>query len=111
MTTTPDPEVLADAKRFIAAARWIATDAIAPHQYIVRAHVAQQGLAEDFDAFAALIRDHGYRARFQGAEYIYLEVGDGWRYWQSRSLFQSGSNLNRARVDDGEPQLGLPGVA
>ena len=102
--------VLDDVETFIQSVRWTATEAIAPHQYAVRAHIAEQGLAEEYDEFVRLIREHGYRARFQGIEYVYLELGDGWRYWQSRSLFQAGSNINRARVDDSEPQLGLPGV-
>jgi hypothetical protein len=77
----------------------------APHSYLVRDKLAP-ALQADFDAMVDLIREVGYRARFGGAEYVYLELGDGFRYWESRSLFQPGSNLNRARAEQ-PVQLGL----
>jgi hypothetical protein len=40
------------------------------HEYTVRGETAD----EDFEWFVLYIREHGYRARFGGSDYTYLEV-------------------------------------
>ena len=80
-----------------------------PHFYLVRAKLEPE-LQPGFDALVALIERDGYRSRSQDASYVYLELGDGWRYWASRSLFQSGGNLNRARVEQPDERPQIPGL-
>jgi hypothetical protein len=82
-----------------------------PHEYVVE---AQHSDDPDFAAFGALIESEGYVARFEGASYRYLRVGDH-VYWASRSLWTPGRNLNRRPWADvaGNPaheQAALPGM-
>ncbi len=99
---------LDDARAFVAQVTFTYASSVpeAPHEYLVRAKLEPKR-QPDFDAFVELIARDGSRARFQGASYVYLELGDGWRYWASRSLFQPGGNLNRARVEQSDGQLKL----
>jgi len=103
-------EVLDDARRFIASVRFIYASSVpeAPHEYLPREYVPIE-LREDFDGFCAAIKANGYRGRFGGTVFVYLEV-DGLRYWESRNVYGPGSNLNRSRPIEPD-QLGLPGVA
>ena len=54
-----------------------------PHEYVVRGN---GGCAdEDWDAFAAYINDHGYKARWTAPsgrymDNVYLELGE-WKFW------------------------------
>ena len=68
-------------------------------------------LQNDFDAFVGFIARTGFVSRFRGTRYVYVEIGE-FRYWQSRSLFQTGSNLNRVRLEDvvEDDQLSLGGL-
>lgn len=56
---------------------------LVPHEYVVR---GKNGCAEeDWDAFAAYIREHGYKARWTAPtgrhmDNIYLELGE-WKFW------------------------------
>lgn len=105
----PD-EVLDDARAFIARVRWTYASSVpeAPHAYLPRDHVPIE-LREDFDGFCAAIKANGYRGRFGGTVFVYLEV-DGLRYWESRNVYGPGSNLNRSRPIEPD-HLALDGVA
>jgi hypothetical protein len=64
-----------------------------PHEYTVRGETAD----EDFGWFVLYIRQHGYRARYGGRLYIYLEV-DHWRYWTMGEPVAETTVINRASV-------------
>jgi hypothetical protein len=64
-----------------------------PHEYTVRGETADR----DFDWFVLYIRQHGYRARYGGRLYIYLEV-DHWRYWTMGEPVAETTVINRASV-------------
>lgn len=112
-------EHLPFARRFIAVCRFTYAKSVpeAPHEYLVR-RLLTPDLQADFDTFAALIGQHGYRGRFQGATFTYLNVvhedGSSWRYWQSSSYFPPDPDgmLNRANNEAApmrplDPQLTL----
>jgi hypothetical protein len=94
-----------DPRPFIARAGWrlSVTTADKPnwrHYYIVQAHHEDD---PDFRRFAALIEEQGYRARFEGIAYRYLQVEE-FLYWTSRSLWTPGQNINRRPAADVEGQ-------
>jgi hypothetical protein len=71
------------------------------HQYCPRRSLPESR-QRDFDRFATLIDQHGFRGRFLNSVYTYLLVpgDDGhWRYWRSPSWFptiEATGMLNRA---------------
>ena len=63
-----------------------------------------------FDWFADLIAQHGYRGRFWGRGWTYLDLRDGFKYWESKTLDKTGRIINRTRNDGLEPaRLHKPG--
>ena len=67
-----------------------------PHEYVVR---GKGGCAEDdWDAFAAYINDHGYKARWTAPsgrhmDNVYLELGE-WKFWVIFPV------INRERIEN-----------
>jgi hypothetical protein len=61
-----------------------------PHSYCPRRSLSDSKRLE-FDRFAALIDEHGFRGRFLSVVYTYLIVPGGdrsiWRYWISDAWF------------------------
>jgi hypothetical protein len=82
-------------ERFIAQAPWrfAKTMLHMPHEYTVCGETPD----DDFEWFVRHVREHGYRARFGGRFYNYLEV-DGWKYWTMGAPVQETTVINRARV-------------
>jgi hypothetical protein len=58
----------------------------------VRAWAVNEGLADDYDRFERLVRQHGWRGPFEGRNWTYLDVG-GHSYWCM------GVVINRKPVD------------
>ena len=88
------------ARGLIAGCRWTFATTVpqAPHEYCVRDWLSAEQRAE-FDWFVKLVSRHGYRGRFWGWEWTYLDVDDR-KYWASRTLDRTGWIINRARIDD-----------
>jgi hypothetical protein len=85
------------ARAFVASARWQTAVTVreAPHQYSLDSWNDEAAFAR----FAALIKAHGYRERWDdGHTYRYLDVGEH-RYWLSPAVFSAGWCTNRARHD------------
>ena len=100
-----DRPVSFDPHPFIERAGWTFASSVADreswqHWYVVESQHADD---PDFRRFAELIEAQGYRARFEGATYRYLRVGD-FLYWTSRSLWTPGQNINRRPVAEVEGQ-------
>jgi hypothetical protein len=93
------------ARAFIAKARWVFAKSVPqhPHEYSLRRWL-EPALQADFDAFAALIAERGYRGPYWGATWTYLDV-DAHKYWISRELHGDGLIVNRARLDSGQLRL------
>jgi hypothetical protein len=66
-----------------------------PHWYALRAWLSLEHQTT-FDWFADLIARHGYKARFWGQDWTYLDLGDGFKYWESKTLGRKGRIINRA---------------
>jgi hypothetical protein len=96
--TQPTTVDLDAARAFIAACCWTFAKTVpeAPHEYCLQVWLSPDHQA-DFDWFVALLAEHGYRGRFWGREWIYLDVDDR-RYWASRTLDGGGAIINRARL-------------
>ena len=73
-----------------------------PHWYALRAWLSP-GHQAAFDWFANLIERHGYPGRFWGQSWTYLDLGDGFKYWESKTLDKTGRIINRARNNGPEP--------
>ena len=71
-----------------------------PHEYVVR---GKNGCAEgDWDAFAAYIKEHGYKARWTAPsgrhmDNVYLELGE-WKFWVIFPV------INRERIENSTTQ-------
>jgi hypothetical protein len=89
------------AEEFIGAAPWTFAHTMPenPHEYTVLGQMPD----ESFNAFVLHIREHGYRGRFGGRTYTYLEV-DGWRYWTMGAPLGATRIINRARVNEATPK-------
>lgn len=87
MRLTPD--------EFIAHAPWRFAETMPdqPHEYTVRGETPD----EHFDWFVLYIREHGYRAKYGGRYYVYLDV-DGWKYWTMGAPVQMTTIINRAAI-------------
>ena len=84
-----------------------------PHEYCLRKWL-QPRVCADFDRFAQLIGQHGYKGRFLARVYTYLnlpsEDGHSWRYWISPEAFGDGLIVNRAD-NSRAPMLGTSDMA
>ena len=70
-----------------------------PHEYVVR---GKNGCSEDWDAFAAYIKERGYKARWTAPngrhmDNIYLELC-GWKFWVIFPV------INRERLENSTTQ-------
>jgi hypothetical protein len=87
-----------DPEAFVEDHEWIfaKTMPMIPHFYVVR---GKEGCAEkDWDAMAAYIKEHGYRAQWTAPNgkvmvNTYLELGE-WKYWVIHPV------INRERVEN-----------
>jgi hypothetical protein len=94
------------AEHFIAQAPWrfAKTMPDQPHEYTMRGEMAD----EDFDWFVRYIRECGYRDKYGGRYYTYLEV-DGWRYWTMGAPVDATTIINRAELRQvGSPDAKAP---
>jgi hypothetical protein len=103
-TAQPAAAELYRARAFIAVCpfRYATTVPEAPHEYCLRRWLSTEQRVE-FDWLAALVAEHGYTGHFWGQVWLYLEPGDGCKYWMSREVFGDGLVVNRARVS-AEPE-------
>jgi hypothetical protein len=99
-----DAEQQARARDFVEKAHWTFARTVPehPHWYALRAWLSPEQ-QNAFDWFAALIARHGYGGRFWGQSWTYLDLGDGFKYWESRTLDRTGRIINRTRNDSPEP--------
>jgi hypothetical protein len=106
-----DAEQEARARGFVERVPWRFARTVPehPHWYALRAWLSpEQQIA--FDWFADVIARHGYRRRFWGQGWTYLDLADGFKYWESNTLDRKGRIINRARNESLEPaQLTKPG--
>ena len=99
------PEQEARARRFLAQVDRRFTFARSvpdhPHWYLVRSWL-DPALQVEFDAFADLIDEVGYKGEFWNTRWRYCDV-DEFKYWTSREWHGEGLGLrgmlNRARLD------------
>jgi hypothetical protein len=68
-----------------------------PHWYALHAWLSPEERTA-FDWFADLIARHGYTGQFWGHDWIYLDLGDGFKYWESRTLDRKGRIINRTHA-------------
>jgi hypothetical protein len=58
--------------------------------------VAEPRAPDAFDWFADLIARDGYRGRFWGQSWTYLDPRDRFKYWESETIDRKGRIINRA---------------
>jgi hypothetical protein len=94
-----DAEQEARAGAFVETVPWTFARTVPehPHWYALRAWLNAE-YQTGFDWFADLIAGHGYRGRFWGEGWTYLDLGDGFKYWESKTLDKTGRIINRART-------------
>jgi hypothetical protein len=68
-----------------------------PHEYCLEAWLSP-GLRTAFDWFTDVIVRYGYTDRFWGQDWTYLDLGDGFKYWESETLDKTGRIINRTRT-------------
>ena len=97
------PAELERARAFITRCRWTFAASVPewPHFYCLRRWLPADA-QDDFDWFESLVAEHGYPGTFWRATWLYLELGDGWKYWFSNEAFREGRIVNRARLDIGQ---------
>ena len=80
-------------RAFVAHAPWrfAKTMSHIPHEYTVRGQTPD----DEFNEFALLIRQVGYKRRFGKATYTYLNI-DGHRYWTMGAPLEATTIINRA---------------
>jgi hypothetical protein len=95
-----DAEQSARASSFVAKVPWTFARTVPehPHEYRLRAWLRAEHRTT-FDWFAEVIARHGYGGRFWGQGWTYLNLGDGFKYWESNTLDKAGRIINRARDD------------
>ena len=89
-------------KEFFDRQKWIFAKTYAdkaPHEYILRHKM--NGNDEEFEQAVVYIREHGFKAKFWGNEYTYLNL-DGHLYWTMGDPVNETIVLNRCNVDDYE---------
>jgi hypothetical protein len=89
------------ARAFVAKATWTFAKTLAhiPHYYETRQRFGDD---EEFTWFVTYVRERGYRGRFQGATYTYLEIGE-WKYWSMWRAPEKTQVINRERLPAAEP--------
>jgi hypothetical protein len=92
-----DAEQQARAQAFVENVPWRFARTVPehPHWYALHAWLSPEQ-QNAFDWFAALIARHGYEGRFWGQSWTYLDLGDGFKYWESKTLDRTGRIINRA---------------
>lgn len=82
-------------EEFVASAPWVFARSMPtiPHEYTVRGKTPDA----DFVAFATHIRENGYRKRFRGRYYTYLDL-DGYSYWTMGAPLAETTIINRATL-------------
>ena len=65
-----------------------------PHQYVPRSTL-EESRQRDFDRFVRLLGEVGYKGKFLGSTYRYLDLDDH-RFWSSPSWYSPGGMINRA---------------
>ena len=94
-------------RKIIAASTWSFAKSMPqiPHCYTSRKNAPSD---DDFVAFAAVIRSHGYDERFFSRSYRYLDI-DGWQYWTMGNHPEATTIINRARLNrEGRPIMKNP---
>ena len=74
-----------------------------PHEYTVRGETPD----DEFQWFVLYIRERGYRARYGGRHYNYLEI-DAWRYWTMGAPVEATTIINRAKLIETHPAAYKP---
>jgi hypothetical protein len=94
-----DAEQEARAGVFVAKVPWRFARTVPEHthEYCLRAWLSPEHQTA-FDWFTDLIARHGYTGRFWGHGWTYLDLGDGFKYWESKTLDNTGRIINRART-------------
>jgi hypothetical protein len=85
-----------DPRPFIARSDWRLARSVPefPHEWIVESRAG----GPDFDAFAALIAEHGEPRSFGKQRFRYLTIEEH-VYWLSRSMYGGGRMINRRLAD------------
>jgi hypothetical protein len=73
-----------------------------PHEYCLRAWLSPDH-QRDFDWFTDVIARHGYTGQFWGQGWTYLDLADGFKYWESKTLDKTGRIINRTRTRQSGP--------
>ena len=96
----PTPEQDIRARSFVGDLPWTFARTVPehPHEYCLRAWLSPEHQTA-FDWLADVIALQGYRGRFWGQEWTYLDLGDGFKYWESKTLDKTGRIINRTRND------------
>ena len=97
-----DADQEARARSFVAKVPWTFARTVPehPHEYCLRAWLSREQQTA-FDWFADVIARHGYRGRFWGQEWTYLDLGDGFKYWESQTVDRTGRIINRTQRQSG----------
>ena len=66
-----------------------------PHYYTLRKKWTQ---SLDWEAVVQFIRDHGYKRKYGGRNYLYLDV-NGCRYWTMGAALSATILINRAELE------------
>ena len=98
-----DAEQQARARAFVEKVPWTFARTVPehPHWYALHAWLSPEQQSA-FDWFAAMVARYGYRGRFWGQSWTYLELGDGFKYWESKTLDKTGRIINRTRTRESE---------
>jgi hypothetical protein len=99
-----DAEQEARARSFVKNVPWRFARTVPEHRhwYGLRAWLSPEHQTA-FDWFADVIARHGYPGRFWGQDWTYLDFGDGFKYWESKTLDKTGRIINRAASDSPGP--------
>ena len=102
MLPVSEPVYVDRIRDFIRNNRWTfaKTMPTAPHEYVVRAKVAND---RAFDHFVATIRKLGTARKWHGRTYVYFRV-DGHEYWTMGAPIEKTTIINRAVVAQREQE-------
>jgi hypothetical protein len=94
-----DAEQEARAGMFVANVPWRFARTVPehPHEYCLESWLSPQ-LRAAFDWFTDVIARHGYTGRFWDQRWTYLNLADGFKYWESKTLDKTGRIINRTRT-------------
>jgi hypothetical protein len=98
-----NPDQEARARSFVDTVPWRFARTVPehPHWYALRVWLSPEQQVV-FDWFTDLIACHGYTGWFWGRDWTYLDLGDGFKYWESRTLDKAGRIINRTRTRESE---------